>query len=153
VFHSQLSREERNQNLSRFRSGEIPFLLAIEMLNEGIDVPEVNLVAFMRVTHSRRIFVQQLGRGLRLSPGKDEVIVLDFVADVRRLAAAVQLNHEARVRSREREVLRYRDGRVVKFSDAAAETFFDSYIADVAAVESLDDGARLRFPDPAELGV
>ena len=65
VVHSRLPREQRFKNLSAFRLGEIDLLISIEMLNEGIDVPDVNLVAFMRVTHSRRIFLQQLGRGLR----------------------------------------------------------------------------------------
>jgi len=56
-MHSGLSREERFRNLSGFRRGSIDMLLSVEMLNEGIDVPDVNLVVFMRVTHSRRIFV------------------------------------------------------------------------------------------------
>ena len=43
------------------------------------------------VTHSRRIFVQQLGRGLRIAPGKEKVIVLDFVSDIRRFAAGLDL--------------------------------------------------------------
>lgn len=91
LLHSRLTREERFNNLAAFRVGEIDMLLSIEMLNEGIDVPDVNLIAFMRVTHSRRIFIQQLGRGLRLSADKTKVVVLDFVADIRRVAAAIQL--------------------------------------------------------------
>lgn len=54
-------------------------------------MPDVNLVVFQRVTHSRRIFIQQLGRGLRLKKGKDKVIVLDFVTDIRRFAEAISL--------------------------------------------------------------
>jgi superfamily II DNA or RNA helicase len=60
-------------------------------LNEGIDVPDVNLVVFQRVTHSRRIFVQQLGRGLRLKPNDGKVVVLDFVTDIRRFAEGLLL--------------------------------------------------------------
>ena len=147
LLHSQLTRQERFQNLSSFRRGDIDMLLSIEMLNEGIDVPEVNLVAFMRVTHSRRIFIQQLGRGLRLSSEKGRVVVLDFVADIRRVAAAVSMNREAASRGAEREVVRFRDGTVVKFDKDAASIFFDQYLEDVADIENFDDGARLRLPE------
>jgi hypothetical protein len=54
------------------------------VLNEGLDVPEVNTVLFLRPTESLTIFLQQLGRGLRHSPGKDCLTVLDFVGQVHR---------------------------------------------------------------------
>ena len=75
-----------------FNDGRIGILCSIDILNEGVDVPDVNLVVFQRVTHSRRIFTQQLGRGLRLAKNKEKVIVLDFVTDVRRFAAGLQLD-------------------------------------------------------------
>lgn len=146
LMHSRLPREQRFKNLSAFRLGEIDMLISIEMLNEGIDVPDVNVVAFMRVTHSRRIFIQQLGRGLRVSPTKDKVLVLDFVADIRRVAAGVAMNREARERGTSPEVVRYRDGEIVKFDNDVPASFFDEYLADVADVDDLDEGARLKFP-------
>jgi superfamily II DNA or RNA helicase len=147
LLHSQLRREERFHNLSAFRGGELDMLLSIEMLNEGIDVPDVNMIAFMRVTHSRRIFIQQLGRGLRLSPGKGKVLVLDFVADIRRVAAAIELNRDAETRASGKEVMRFQDGRIVQFDNDQTASFFDEYIADVADIENYEDGAHLRFPD------
>jgi len=147
VLHSQLPRELRFKNLSSFRAGHIELLISIEMLNEGIDVPEVNLVAFMRVTHSRRIFLQQLGRGLRISPGKGKVLVLDFVADIRRIAAGIQINRTAMERVANVEVVRYRDGNIVKFNNDLPLQFFDQYLADISKFEEIDDGARLKFPD------
>jgi superfamily II DNA or RNA helicase len=83
---------ERNKMLWDFNDGRIGILCSIDILNEGVDVPDVNLVVFQRVTHSRRIFTQQLGRGLRLAKNKEKVIVLDFVTDVRRFAAGLQLD-------------------------------------------------------------
>lgn len=147
LLHSGLSRDERFYNLSAFRMGELEMLLSVEMLNEGIDVPDVNIIAFMRVTHSRRIFVQQLGRGLRLSEGKGKVLVLDFVADIRRLAAGLQLNREAGERAGEKEVFRYSDGRIVQFDNDQAVSFFNEYLADVADLENYEDGSRLKFPE------
>lgn len=146
LMHSGLPREQRFKNLSAFRTGEIDMLISIEMLNEGIDVPDVNLVAFMRVTHSRRIFLQQLGRGLRVSAKKDKVLVLDFVADIRRVAAGLSLNQSARKSASGVEVVRYRDGAIVKFDNDQPATFFRKYLADVANIEDADEGARLRFP-------
>jgi superfamily II DNA or RNA helicase len=146
LMHSRLPREQRFKNLSGFRLGKIDMLISIEMLNEGIDVPDVNLVAFMRVTHRRRIFLQQLGRGLRLSPNKTKVIVLDFVADIRRIAAGLELNREARAGAKSPEVVRYRDGQIVKFDNDIPARFFDAYLADVADVENLDESSKLAFP-------
>ena len=78
ILHNKLSRTEKFNALSKFRDGRLTVLISIEMLNEGIDVPEVNIVSFARVTHSRRIFLQQLGRGLRISENKKFVKVLIF---------------------------------------------------------------------------
>ena len=146
VLHSALGREERFRTLSSFRSGSLNLILSVDMLNEGIDVPDVNMVVFMRVTHSRRIFVQQLGRGLRLTPTKQQVMVLDFVADVRRIAAGIELNREAKGRARDVEVLRFQERDVVKFNTDEAASFFEEYLADVAAIEEMDDSSRLAFP-------
>lgn len=146
LMHSRLPREQRFKNLSSFRLGKLDMLISIEMLNEGIDVPDVNLVAFMRVTHSRRIFLQQLGRGLRISPSKSKVIVLDFVADIRRLAAGLELNRAAKIGAKSAEVVRYRDGQIVKFDNDIPAAFFDRYLADIADVEDLEESSRLKFP-------
>lgn len=147
VLHSNMPREQRFINLSSFRAGLIDCLLSVDMLNEGIDVPDVNLVIFMRVTHSRRIFVQQLGRGLRIKPGKEKVVVLDFVADIRRIAAGLNINKEAAERGYKEEVIRFQDGRIVKFDNDEPALFFNEYLADIADIEDMEDGAKLRFPD------
>lgn len=147
VIHSQLSKQLRFINLSNFRTGRLNCLVSVEMLNEGIDVPDVNLVAFVRVTHSRRVFIQQLGRGLRLSKNKDKVIVLDFVADIRRIAAGININTLATERINEPEVIRFLDGRIVQFENDQPASFFSEYITDIADFENLSDGSQLKFPE------
>lgn len=144
VLHSGLHRSEKFRTLSNFRIGGIRVLISIEMLNEGIDIPEVNIVVFARVTHSRRIFLQQLGRGLRLSNNKTHVTVLDFVADVRRLAAGVEIN-EAAKGYKDKEEVRYPDGEIVRFSKYS-QGFFNEYLADMADLSDLDEDAHLDFP-------
>jgi len=65
-------------------SGEIKFIFVVDMYNEGVDIPEINTVLFLRPTESLTVFVQQLGRGLRLSEGKECLTVLDFVGQAHR---------------------------------------------------------------------
>ena len=81
----------RDKTMAAFRRGNLDIVTTRDLFNEGVDVPDVDMIAFMRVTHSRRIFVQQLGRGLRISPNKDKVVVLDFVSDLRRIAEVIEL--------------------------------------------------------------
>lgn len=63
----------------RLRKGEINYLFVVDMFNEGVDIPEIDTVLFLRPTESLTIFLQQLGRGLRKAKGKSYVNVLDFV--------------------------------------------------------------------------
>jgi len=139
---------KRRQVLLNFSSGKIKAVTAVDVLNEGIDVPDVNILVFLRATHSRRIFVQQLGRGLRISSGKEKVIVLDFVTDIRRLAAVKELDQEAKAAPKpgEVETVFLRDG-VVTFSNEKVQKFVDAWLDDVASLQDQDDAERLAFPD------
>jgi superfamily II DNA or RNA helicase len=77
-------RETREARLRNFRDGQLQFLFVVDVLSEGIDVPEINLVLFLRPTESLTVFLQQLGRGLRHAPEKDCLTVLDFVGQTHR---------------------------------------------------------------------
>lgn len=63
----------------RLIAGDIRFIFVVDIYNEGVDIPEVNTVLFLRPTESLTIFLQQLGRGLRLAEGKECLTVLDFI--------------------------------------------------------------------------
>ena len=75
---------ERHSAKKRLVNGEIRFIFVVDIYNEGVDIPEVNTVLFLRPTESLTIFLQQLGRGLRLSEGKDCLTVLDFIGAANR---------------------------------------------------------------------
>jgi hypothetical protein len=77
---SDKSEEERKNLNVALKTGQINFLFVVDIFNEGVDIPQVDTVLFLRPTESLTIFLQQLGRGLRLYPGKEYLTVLDFVA-------------------------------------------------------------------------
>jgi len=83
--HSKMTDQQRWQNIRDFREGNYRYILVRDLFNEGIDIPETNLLVFMRYTGSHTVWLQQLGRGLRKTPNKDYVHVLDFVGSLERL--------------------------------------------------------------------
>lgn len=79
AYLTSANSEQRNEILHKFRIKEINYLFVVDMLNEGIDIPEIDTLLFLRPTESLTIFLQQLGRGLRLHDEKDYLTILDFV--------------------------------------------------------------------------
>lgn len=146
VALSGVEKIERRNRLLDFTSDKYSAVTAVDLLNEGIDVPDVNILVFMRATHSRRIFVQQLGRGLRLYDGKERVVVLDFVSDIRRIADVIKLDAEGRNKAKGPETLFLRKG-FVSFNDIKAQQFMTAWLADVADIGDYDDTERLSFPE------
>lgn len=148
----KMTQFRRNQILSDFADGTISVVCAVDIFNEGIDVPDVNILVFQRVTHSRRIFIQQLGRGLRVSEDKDKVIVLDFVSDIRRFAAGIELKDELAASSD--GAMRVDIPNTVTFmkvggEDRETESFLREWLEDVVAIEDAgEDASVLKFPPP-----
>lgn len=149
ALHSGLPRQKRQVLLNAFRLGRAPLLTSVDVFNEGVDIPDVNLIAFLRVTHSRRIFVQQLGRGLRVREGKTALLVLDFVSDLRRVAAALRLRRSIAGGEQETLALPLRGGSRIDFTDTKAGTLLNEWIRDAADLENAADEVKLNFPDVA----
>ncbi len=76
---SSSSDSDRANAKKMLLAGDIKFIFVVDLYNEGIDIPEVETVLFLRPTESLTVFLQQLGRGLRLSEGKECLTVLDFI--------------------------------------------------------------------------
>ena len=68
---------------NRLKRKEINYLFVVDMFNEGVDIPEVDTILFLRPTESLTVFIQQFGRGLRKAEGKTHVDILDFVGNSR----------------------------------------------------------------------
>jgi superfamily II DNA or RNA helicase len=146
VLSNRQNKRERNILMSEFADGRVPIICAVDVLNEGVDVPDVNILCFLRVTHSRRIFVQQLGRGLRLRPGKETVTVLDFVSDIRRIAATINLKRDLeRLADQDIERLRLPHSSFT-FDRPDVGTLLDEWIKDAASLEDAGEEVKLQFP-------
>ena len=76
---SSMKTADRNEQLAKFASGELNVLCACDLLNEGWDCPETEVLFMARPTMSRVLYTQQLGRGMRTADGKDHLMVFDFV--------------------------------------------------------------------------
>ncbi len=143
AISSETVPRERDMLMSRFRAGQLDLVATVDIFNEGVDVPDVDLIVFMRASHSRRIFVQQLGRGLRLSAMKEKVVVLDFVTDLRRVAEVIELDKAARSGSVEHLGL---GGRLVQFSDRSAGNFLREWMLDQASLFLREGDPTLEIP-------
>lgn len=82
AIHSQSP--TRDADLAAFRSDKIQVAFTVDLFNEGVDFPNVRVLLFLRPTESKTVFLQQLGRGLRLCTGKDRVRILDFIGNYKR---------------------------------------------------------------------
>lgn len=76
--------EERDIALAKLTSGELKVIFSVDMFNEGLDVPQIDMVMFLRPTQSPTIFLQQLGRGLRKAKDKKCLNVLDFIGNYKK---------------------------------------------------------------------
>ena len=76
--------EERKRAIHKLTTGELKVLFTVDMFNEGVDIPEIDTVLFLRPTQSPTIFLQQLGRGLRKSENKTHLTVLDFIGNYKK---------------------------------------------------------------------
>ena len=81
VITANTSSNDRAKILEKFKSKKIEILCVVDILNEGIDIPTINLLLFLRPTISSTIFIQQIGRGLRKAENKDFVTIIDFIGN------------------------------------------------------------------------
>ena len=75
--------DDRDEALTQLKDGAIDALCAVDVFNEGVDLPSVDRVVMLRPTESSVVFLQQLGRGLRVAEGKEALTVIDFVGNHR----------------------------------------------------------------------
>lgn len=82
AIHSQSP--DRDELIAKFRNDQFSVVFTVDLFNEGVDIPNIRVLMFLRPTESKTVFLQQLGRGLRLCPGKDRAIILDFIGNYKK---------------------------------------------------------------------
>ena len=151
VIHSELEDSIIAERLEKFRSGDIKTVCAVDMLNEGIDVPRTDAIVFLRVTQSKIVFTQQLGRGLRRTDKKDKVLVLDFVSTADRLDMLFQFEREFKS-----SVGQYPNRKPTEKQDfftlnIDAPVFRDREVDIIALIERARKDSRLIFASNEEM--
>ena len=76
--------DNRSEALNKLTKGEIQAIFSVDMFNEGLDIPAIDMVMFLRPTQSPTVFLQQLGRGLRKHKDKKYLNVLDFIGNYKK---------------------------------------------------------------------
>ena len=144
AVHSEIPQQECLQRILDFRHGKVPTIVSVDQLNEGVDIPDADVIVFLRSTVSPVVFYQQLGRGLRKVPGKKSVLVLDFVANCERIEmienlriAVAEAAHTGRSRKRN-EGLRL---------NIATPKFRESYRDIVESIERARSKDRHNYTD------
>jgi superfamily II DNA or RNA helicase len=90
IYLSSTSQDERAALRERLRLGSVKVLCVVDVLNEGVDLPFIECLLFLRPTESKLVFFQQLGRGLRRFVGKEHCVVIDFIGNFKNAYRAVE---------------------------------------------------------------
>ena len=103
VLHSKSHSDPREESIEALEQGNISCICTVDLFNEGIDIPSLDRIIMLRPTSSGIVFLQQLGRGLRLHPNKDLLTVIDLVGNhqvfLQRLHALSTISHKGGIRT------------------------------------------------------
>ncbi|MDN3450043.1 DEAD/DEAH box helicase family protein [Planococcus sp. APC 3906] len=83
ALHGGSPTEERRGARERLDSGELEVIFTVDLFNEGVDIPKVDTLLFIRPTESLAVYTQQIGRGLRIAEGKSHCVIIDFIGNYR----------------------------------------------------------------------
>ncbi|WP_404353436.1 DEAD/DEAH box helicase family protein [Exiguobacterium aurantiacum] len=84
ALHSQ-AEYDRTEVIAQLKQGQLDIIFAVNLFNEGVDIPEIDTLLFCRPTESLTVFTQQIGRGLRLSKGKTHCTIIDLIGNYRNI--------------------------------------------------------------------
>ncbi|MDN3427365.1 DEAD/DEAH box helicase family protein [Microbacterium sp. APC 3898] len=102
ALHGESHPSERKTARSKLDSGELEIIFTVDLFNEGVDIPKVDTLLFIRPTESLSVYTQQIGRGLRIAEGKSHCVIIDFIGNYRNadLKLAVFNKEEGKVSSK-----------------------------------------------------
>ncbi|MFM6007517.1 MAG: DEAD/DEAH box helicase, partial [Sphaerospermopsis kisseleviana] len=143
AIHSQS--QNRDDLITSFRNNDYQVVFTVDLFNEGVDFPNVRVLLFLRPTESKTVFLQQLGRGLRLCSGKDRVRILDFIGNYKRAnqvrkylaKSSSQEVKEENAKRVKKIIYEYSNGCEVKF-DAQVEEILNQQDAQDLGIDKQD---------------
>ncbi len=118
--------ESRKVAIRKLEEGSIKIIFSVDMFNEGVDIPDIDTVMFLRPTQSSIVFIQQLGRGLRTTEGKEYLNVLDFIGNYRNAGKNISLLSHSKSVDIKGNALKdpdYPDGCIVDFDMQLIDLF------------------------------
>jgi superfamily II DNA or RNA helicase/HKD family nuclease len=163
---AETSTEEREAALRDLRDRRVNVVFCVDLFNEGVDVPQVDTVLFLRPTESALVFLQQLGRGLRRAEGKDCLTVLDFIGGANqrfrfdlRFRALVGGHRSDVIQQIEQGFPRLPSGCVIQLDRVASRIVLDNVRASLGStfaglvkeLRAMADGRRHAGGDPASI--
>lgn len=83
ALHGESHPDERKTARSKLDLGELELIFTVDLFNEGVDIPKVDTLLFIRPTESLSVYTQQVGRGLRIAEGKSHCVIIDFIGNYR----------------------------------------------------------------------
>ena len=139
VLTGSNSRADRKMIREQLIAGEIDIIFTVDLFNEGVDIPTVDTLLFVRPTESIAIFTQQIGRGLRLADGKDKCVIIDFIGNYRNADRKLRVFYPELLKG-ERLVLQ--EEHIIPFTNSVVRY-------DVAVIDLLNEMMRknLRLKD------
>ncbi|CAM3710925.1 DEAD/DEAH box helicase family protein [Mesobacillus zeae] len=104
-LHSRQKGVVRGNAIAMLEKGKLDVIFTVDLFNEGVDIPPVDTLLFVRPTESLTVFTQQIGRGLRLYPGKEYCIIIDLIGNYRNADIKLSLFDSANNRSRNGQIV------------------------------------------------
>jgi superfamily II DNA or RNA helicase len=146
-YLSNTDKTTRHHLLTRFQDGRLRVLCVVDVLNEGADIPFVECLLFLRPTESKRIFYQQLGRGLRRFIGKSHCTVVDFIGNFKNAYRIVEYQGLLPVEYEETTAsfTSIRTPKEVFNLPLGCQVHFDDRVVDVFVSQSLDPKHATRY--------
>jgi superfamily II DNA or RNA helicase len=137
---------ERQRLLEHFQDARLQVLTVVDVLNEGVDLPFVECLLFLRPTESKRIFCQQLGRGLRRYIGKSHCTVIDFIGNFKNAYKIVEYQGLLPVEDEETSAnfTRIRSSKEVFNLPIGCQVHFDDRVIDIFTNQALDPRRATR---------
>lgn len=103
-LHSQQKEVGRADAIKMLETKELDVIFTVDLFNEGVDIPPVDTLLFVRPTESLTVFTQQIGRGLRLAPGKEHCVIIDLIGNYRNADVKLSLFDTARNEGKSKKI-------------------------------------------------